>query len=152
MGVSIDIHRAHTADTLTTVVVVDNGLLVLGDELLVEYIDHLKKRSALRHILECIGLKVSLLAGTSLTPYLDFDIYIVIHCYDYLQGCLVLIVTLETLGEFVYQWLLVHDGVLTLALVLPAGDVSKVLIVTLCLTLLGLMLYAEVSTTALLTV
>lgn len=149
---SIDIHRAHTADTLTTVVVVDNGLLVLGDELLVEYVDHLKKRSALRHILECIGLKVSLLAGTSLTPYLDIDIYIVIHCYDYLQGCLVLIVTLETLGEFVYQWLLVHDGVLTLALILPAGDVSKVLIVTLCLTLLGLMLYAEVSTTTLLTI
>ena len=32
------------------VVVVDNGFLILGNELLVEYVDHLKKRSALRPV------------------------------------------------------------------------------------------------------
>ena len=43
VGVTVDVERAHAADTLATVVVEDERLLVLLDELLVENVEHLQE-------------------------------------------------------------------------------------------------------------
>ena len=50
VGVPINIHGAHTADTLAAVVVERDGVFVLADELLVEDVNHLQERSPLEDV------------------------------------------------------------------------------------------------------
>ena len=75
----VDIERAHTAYTFTAIVVVCHRILILADQLLVEYVDHFEERSALGNLFELISLKVTTFFGSLLPPYLYGDIYIFIH-------------------------------------------------------------------------
>ena len=78
---TIYVERAHTADTLAAIVVESDGVFVLRNEFLVENIHHLKERCALEDILQFVGLEVALLFRTSLTPYFNFNIDVLIHNY-----------------------------------------------------------------------
>ena len=68
MGVTVDIERAHTADTLAAVVVEDERLLAFVDEFLVEDVEHLQEGSIIRDVVHLAYVEVALLAGTVLTP------------------------------------------------------------------------------------
>ena len=73
MRMSVDVERAHTADTLAAVVVKDERLLVGLDELLVEDVQHLQERGVARDILHLKGIKVTLSRGAILTPYFQCE-------------------------------------------------------------------------------
>jgi hypothetical protein len=77
--VTVDVHGAHTADTLTAVVIVGNGVFVLSDELLVENINHLQERSTLEYMFEVVGLEMTLHLGSCLSPNTNLNINILIH-------------------------------------------------------------------------
>ena len=79
VGVTIDIERAHAADTLAAVVVKVDGLLALLDELLIEDIEHLEERGVSGNVLHLVGLEVSLLLRSSLTPHFQFEAYAIFH-------------------------------------------------------------------------
>ena len=57
----------------------DNGLLAIADELLVENVEHLEEGATLGYILQVVGFERTLYLGTTLTPDLNLDIYILVH-------------------------------------------------------------------------
>ena len=77
--VTVDVHRAHTTDTLTAVVIVGDRVFMLLYELLVQDINHLQERSTLEYMFEVVGLEMTLRLRSGLTPYPNFYIYITIH-------------------------------------------------------------------------
>ena len=77
--VTVDVHRAHTADTLAAVMIVGHGVFVLCNKLLVQDINHLQERSALEYMFQLVGLEMSLSLRAGLTPYPYFNINILIH-------------------------------------------------------------------------
>ena len=79
MRVTVDVHRAHTANTLTAVVIICNRIFVLCNELLVENINHLQERSTLENVLELIGLKMTLCFRSRLSPNANLNINVLIH-------------------------------------------------------------------------
>ena len=73
VGMTVDVERAHAADTLAAVAVENNGLFVVLNELLVEHVKHFEERRACRNVVEVIVDELTLLFRTTLTP--DFEIY-----------------------------------------------------------------------------
>ena len=67
---TIDVQRAHTADTLAAVVVECHRLLAFVNKVIVQDIEHLEERGVGRDIIDLIGLECSLGLGVLLTPYL----------------------------------------------------------------------------------
>ena len=77
--VTVDVHGAHTAYTLTAVVVESDRVFVLGNKLLVENIHHLKERGSLEDVFQLIGLKITLSLRSRLTPNANLDVDVMIH-------------------------------------------------------------------------
>ena len=76
---TVDIKRAHAADTLAAVVVEYNRLFAFFNELLVEHIKHFEEAAAGRHVVEGIVDELSFLFGTTLTPNFQFYADIMFH-------------------------------------------------------------------------
>ena len=72
VGVTIDIERAHAADTFTAVAVEDYRFVAALNKLLVEHIEHFEEAAAGRHIVERIVDELSFLFRTTLTPNFQF--------------------------------------------------------------------------------
>jgi len=70
VGVTVDVQRAHAADTLAAVVVERYGLLALVDKVVVQDVEHLKKRGVCRDVLDFARLEAALGLSVLLTPYL----------------------------------------------------------------------------------
>jgi hypothetical protein len=68
---AVDHHPATPADSLSAVVVELDGLLSLGDETLVENIEHLEKRHLLGNPAQLIGDETSRCLRAFLTPHLE---------------------------------------------------------------------------------
>ena len=73
VGVTVDVERAHAADTFTAVVIEYHGLFTFFYELLVEHVEHFKEAAAGGNIVEVVVDELSFLFGTTLTP--NFQIY-----------------------------------------------------------------------------
>ena len=71
---SVDIERAHTADTLAAIVVEHNRFFTLVDELLIEYVEHFEERAVGGNILEGVLLESPFFFRAFLTP--DSERYI----------------------------------------------------------------------------
>ena len=80
MGVSVDVERAHSTNTLAAVVVKHDGFFTLLDELLVENVKRFEERGVGGDVIELVGLKVSFFLGTGLTPYLELETNTFFHC------------------------------------------------------------------------
>jgi hypothetical protein len=65
---TVDIKRAHTADTFTAVVVEYERLLAFFYELLVEDVEHFEEGSVARDILHLTAFEVALVLRTILLP------------------------------------------------------------------------------------
>ena len=76
---TVYIHRAHTADSLTAVVVEGDRILVLADQLLVQNVHHLKERRTLEDVFEFVGLKVTFCFRSRLSPNANVDVDVAIH-------------------------------------------------------------------------
>ena len=74
VGMSVDIERAHTADTLAAIVVEHNRFFTLVDELLIEYVEHFEERAVGGNILEGVLLESPFFFRAFLTP--DSERYI----------------------------------------------------------------------------
>ena len=70
MSKTVDVQRAHTADTLAAVVVESHGILTLVYEVVVQNIEHFEERGVGRDVLNLIGLECALRFCVLLTPYL----------------------------------------------------------------------------------
>ena len=71
VGMTVDIQRTHTADTLAAVVVEDHGFLALVYELLVEHIEHFKEGGAGGDVVKMIFDELPGFFGPTLTPNLE---------------------------------------------------------------------------------
>ena len=67
---AVNVQRAHTADTLTAVVVEGHGILTGVYEVVIQNVEHLEERGVGRNILDLIGLEGTLRFCVLLTPYL----------------------------------------------------------------------------------
>ncbi len=81
VGMTVDIERAHTADTFAAVVVEHDGFFALLYELLVEHVEHLKEARACRNVVERVVDELSFLFGTTLTPNFQFYADCMFHCF-----------------------------------------------------------------------
>ncbi len=72
VGMSVDVQRAHTADTFTAVVVEYYGLFVVVDELFVKYVESFKERGVGISV-NRISLELAFFLWSGLTP--NFEIY-----------------------------------------------------------------------------
>ena len=68
MWSTVDIERAHTADTFAAVVVEYERLLAFFYELLVEDVEHFEEGSVARDILHLTAFEVALVLRTILLP------------------------------------------------------------------------------------
>ncbi len=68
MGLSVDHERARAADAFTTVMVEHHGFLTLGDETLVQDIEHLKERGFVADLLDRVVLEVAGIVRAFLAP------------------------------------------------------------------------------------
>ena len=75
VGMSVDMQRAHTADTLAAVVVEGYRLLACMDKVVVENIHHFEERCVGRDVLDLISLERSVRFSVFLTPYLQCKIH-----------------------------------------------------------------------------
>ena len=92
VGTAIDIQATCTADTFTAIVVerhgtgtlaaalYGNGIVPFANQLLVQDVQHLEERSVLFDSGDVIGLKMTLLLGVLLTPYLQIEFHILSLC------------------------------------------------------------------------
>ena len=79
VGRSVDVKRAHAADTLTAVVVEDEGFLAGFDEFLVHDVEGLEEGGVVGNILQLMCVEVALLLRAVLFPELDGDGNIFCH-------------------------------------------------------------------------
>ena len=70
MRCTVDVERAHTADTLAAVMVEHEGLLAFVDEFLVQDVEHLEERGIIGNIVHLVGVEMSLVLGAVLAPEL----------------------------------------------------------------------------------
>jgi hypothetical protein len=73
---AIDHHPATPADAFAAVVVELDGFLPVGDEALVEKIEHLKERHLLGDPAELIGDELPRCVRAFLTPHLEGDVHL----------------------------------------------------------------------------
>ena len=78
---TVDVHRAHTADTLAAVVIEGVRVFVLTDELLVEDIHHLQERCTLEDVFEFVGLEETFSFRSGLTPNANFNVNVAVHVW-----------------------------------------------------------------------
>jgi hypothetical protein len=84
VGMTVDIKRAHTADTFAAVIIKYYRLLTLLHELLVEHIEHFEERTSCRHIIDMIVDETAFFFGTALTPNLQVYRNCMFHCCNIL--------------------------------------------------------------------
>ena len=74
---TIDVERAHTADTLAAVVVEHEGLLAFVNQFLVQDVKHLEERGVVGNVVHLVGVEMSLVLGAILAPelYSKADIF-----------------------------------------------------------------------------
>jgi len=65
---TVDIQRAHTADTLAAVVIEHEGFLALVDEFLVQDVEHLEERGVIGDVVHFVRIEVTRIFRTILTP------------------------------------------------------------------------------------
>ena len=70
VGLSVDVQRAHAADTLAAVVVEGHRLLALVDEIVVQDVEHFEERGVGRNVLHLVALESAFGFSVLLTPYL----------------------------------------------------------------------------------
>ena len=70
---SVDVERAHAADTLATVVVENERLFAALDELLVQDVEHFEEGSIGGDILHFKCVEMTLCLRTILTPHLQCE-------------------------------------------------------------------------------
>ena len=79
MGMSVDIKRAHPADTLAAIAVKYHRLLTLLYELLVEHIEHFEEAASGGDVLHTVVLERPRFFRATLAPNLEVYIYIMFH-------------------------------------------------------------------------
>ena len=79
VGMTVDVQRAHAADTFTAVVVEYYGFFALFDQLLVEHVEHFQERASGGNVVERIVDELSFLFRTTLTPNFQFYADILFH-------------------------------------------------------------------------
>ena len=84
---TVDVERAHTADTLAAVVIEYEGLLTFVDELLVQDVEHLEERGIIGNIVHLVLIEMSLVLGAVLAPELYCKANIFCHNLSYLGRC-----------------------------------------------------------------
>jgi hypothetical protein len=72
---TVDVKRAHTANTFAAIVVECYGLFAIYNQFFVEYVHHFEERTIGRHTVETIGLELSFVFGALLPP--NFDILLI---------------------------------------------------------------------------
>ena len=65
---AVDHQRAHAADAFAAVVVEGNGLLALGDEVLVENVEHFQERHLGNDVADLVGFEAALGLAGFLSP------------------------------------------------------------------------------------
>ena len=76
MGTAVDVKSTHTTNSFTTVVVeTDRVGYLVGDQLLVEDVEHLKERTVGRDVVNLIGLKTAFGLCVLLTPNMQSEIH-----------------------------------------------------------------------------
>ena len=70
---TVDVKRAHTADTLAAVVVEHERLLTSIDEFLVEDVEHLQERSVVGDVLHLVRIEMTLILRAVLLPILNCE-------------------------------------------------------------------------------
>ena len=76
MGEAVDDDSARPADAFAAVVVERDGRLVLGDEALVDHIQHLQERHLGADVAGLIGREAALVLGTLLTPHVELEVHL----------------------------------------------------------------------------
>ena len=68
VGNSVDDETTRSTDPFAAIVLEGNGLFALGDEVLVEDIEHLEERHVGVDVFQLIGLETALVPGVLLPP------------------------------------------------------------------------------------
>ena len=79
VGRTVDIQRAHAADTLAAVVVEDERLLASLDELFVHDVEGFEEGGIVRYVLQFVGIEMALCLRAVLLPELDGNRNILCH-------------------------------------------------------------------------
>lgn len=79
VGVTVDIQRAHAADTFAAVVVEYYGFFTGLDKLLIEHIEHLEEAAAGGDTVEVVVLELPFGSGAALAPNAQVYAYSLFH-------------------------------------------------------------------------